>query len=168
MAEFAYLERAEFDAYAEVLFGILADNMTKIAPTGNTREEDYRSWYGAVSDGLRSERRQIVLIRGAAGGEVVGFFQYYTNAETFMMEEIQLIPAVQGSGIFRALYGFLMERLPRDIAYAEAYANRRNGKSQGILRHLGLEVIGENKSGTSLHFRGEMRRLREWMGRETS
>lgn len=164
MAFFEYLDRAAFDVYAEVLFTILEENMSKIAPTGNSPEEEFRLWYSAVREGLRTERRQIILIRTAAQGELIGFFQYFTNETTFMMEEIQLIPTAHGCGIFRALYAFLLSRIPPDLIYAEAYAHRQNAKSQRILARLGLSVIGENTDGTILHFRGAFADLLHWYG----
>lgn len=43
----------------------------------------------------------------------------------------------------------------------EAYANKKNKKSQGILARLGLERIGENKNGNSYHFRGRYEALKK-------
>lgn len=157
---FSYLVKAEFSGVARRIFDILADNMSRIAPTGNTREEDFVCWYEGVSDGLKRYERQIVLIRES--DEIIGFFQYYTNAETFMMEEIQLKPEYHGTNVFRALYGFLIENISGDMVYTEAYANTANSKSAAILEHLGLSKIGMNKNGKSYHFRGLYADLVKW------
>ena len=45
------------------IFNILADNMSVIAPTGNSREYDFNCWLEAVKDSLQREERQIILIK---------------------------------------------------------------------------------------------------------
>lgn len=121
MTAFEYLNKLEFPVISEEIFNILADNMTVIAPTGDSREDDYRCWYDAVSSSLQREERQIILIKD--NGKIIGFFQYYTNTDTFMMEEIQFKPEYHGKGIFRALYGFLFLNIKADIQFVEAYVN---------------------------------------------
>ncbi len=157
---FEYLHKPHFADVSEQIFNILADNMEVIAPTGNTREEDYSCWLGCVADGLKRDERQIILIKD--GGDIVGFFQYYTNADTFMMEEIQLKPEYQGKGVFRKLYGFLIANSCENLKFVEAYANINNKKSIGILERLGLENIGLNKNGRSCHFKGKYNDLLNW------
>lgn len=155
-----YLNKAEFSSLSRVLFDILADNMEKIAPTGNTREEDFKCWLEGVSKGLERDERQIVLIKN--NDSVIGFFQYYINEGTFMMEEIQLKSEYQGKGIFRELYGFLLGSIGRDLQFVEAYANTANHKSIGILEKLGLAKIGMNKTGSCYRFKGNYSDLIRW------
>ena len=157
---FSYLIKPDFQTVARQIFDILADNMTLIAPTGNSREEDFGLWYDAVSDGLLRPERQIILIKD--DDNLIGFFQYYTNADTFMMEEIQIKSEYQGKGVFRVLYGFLISHIKEDIKYVEAYANISNSKSIGILERLGLANTGLNKNGRSYHFKGNYSDLLEW------
>lgn len=54
--------KSDFELLSPFLFQILADNMTKIAPTGNTREEDFNIWKKAVSEALQKSNREIILI----------------------------------------------------------------------------------------------------------
>ena len=157
---FDYMDKEGFPSVSNFLFGILDDNMEIIAPTGNTREDDYKCWYEGVSNGLKRYERQIVLIKDA--NSIIGFFQYYTNADTFMMEEIQLKPEYQGKDIFRKLYGFLIPNIKEDIKFVEAYANIANHKSIEILKKLGLSKIRTNKNGCSFHFRGNYSDLINW------
>lgn len=157
---FEYLNKPDFSVLSNDIFNILADNMTAIAPTGNSREEDYNLWYDAVCDGLKREERQIILIKDTE--TLVGFFQYYTNSDTFMMEEIQFKPEYQGKGVFRALYGFILKSIRNDLKFVEAYANIGNSKSIGILKKLGLVDIGLNKNSRSYHFKGKYSDLLEW------
>lgn len=160
MFKFEYLNKPNFPIVSNTLFNILADNMEKIAPTGNTREEDCKGWCEGVSNGLKRDERQIVLVKEA--DKIIGFFQYYTNADTFMMEEIQFKSEYQGKNIFRELYGFLIPNIRENIKFVEAYANIPNHKSIGILEKLGLTKIGMNKNGRCFHFRGNYSDLVKW------
>ena len=161
---FEYLNKSDFPTLAPVIFKILADNMEKIAPTGNTREEDYKCWFGCVSDGLSHDARKIILVKH--NGNVIGFFQYYTNEEKFMMEEIQLISEYQGKGVFRKLYGFVLPEISDGVEFVEAYASINNSKSIGILSKFGMTNLGLNKNGRSYHFKGRLADLKAWYGNE--
>ncbi len=157
---FEYLNKPDFSNVSNDIFNILADNMSVIAPTGNTREVDYNCWYESVSDGLNRDERQIILIK--KNDNIIGFFQYYINEDTFMMEEIQFKSEYQGKGVFRALYGFVIPHIRDDIEFVEAYASISNSKSIGILEKLGLTNIGLNQNGRSYHFKGNYADLLKW------
>ena len=160
MLRFTHLDKNKFEMQSQSIFAILAGNMSRIAPTGNTYENDYKSWFEAVDRGLAEKSRQMILICFA--DTLIGFFQYYVNNELFMMEEIQIVSQWQGKQIFRKLHGFIFTNLPDDIKIVEAYANKQNQKSQGILQKLGLENIGENKNGNCYHYRGTFQNLLNW------
>lgn len=160
MISFEYLNKSDFSVFAQPIFNILADNMTLIAPTGNSLEDDFILWSDAVSDGLKREERQIILIKDNAN--LIGFFQYYTNADTFMMEEIQFKSEYQGKGVLRELYGFILNNIRNDLKFIEAYANVNNQKSIGILEKFGLSNIGLKKNGHSYHFKGNFVDLIKW------
>lgn len=159
MTEYHMLSLAEFPALSWPLFCILAGNMSKIAPTGCSPEEDYAVWFPAVSQRLQRGECRIALALDA--GMPIAYFQFCTADGLFMMEEMEIDPACQGSGVFRGLYGFV---LPQAVGCTcvEAYANRANEKSIGILKKMGLQPIGTNKSSRSLHFRGTMADLQRW------
>lgn len=89
MVSFKKMNNNEFENNAAYIFSILDTNMTDIAPTGNAYEEDFRCWKQAVSDGLKYLERNIILIKDE--DFLIGFFQYYVNSGTFMMEEIQFL-----------------------------------------------------------------------------
>lgn len=168
MIAFSYLPKDAFDRHSRALFEILADNMSLIAPTGNSREDDYRSWYQAVRDGLKASSREIVLISDMDTDHVIGFFQYYTNADTFMMEEIQILRVYQGKQVFRPLYRYVLPKLHDKVRFVEAYADKRNHQSNGILARLGLLVVGENRNGLSWHYRGSYDDLLNWFNQAAS
>lgn len=160
MIRFEYLRKSDFSVISQQIFDILADNMTVIAPTGNTRKEDFGMWHDAVGDGLQREERQIILIKDKE--TLVGYFQYSINKDTFMMEEIQLKSAFQGKGVFRELYGFVLKNIKNDLQFVEAFASINNNKSIGILNKFGLSNTGLNKNGRSYHFKGNFSDLIKW------
>ena len=156
---FEFSDKARFAEYAPRLFDILYGNMSVIAPSGNSRETDEKTWFNAVSGGLASDRRQIVLIKDAES--IVGFFQYYINSRTFMMEEVQLLTEYQGRGVLRGLYRFLLPHIPAEIPSVEAFADLRNARSMDILLKMGLMPVSE-ESGLC-HFCGTLDGLGKWI-----
>ena len=162
---FEFLPKDRTAEYMPGLFDILHSNMSVIAPTGNSYEEDFRIWSAAVGEGLKRDARQIILIRD--GGTIIGFFQYYINDSVFMMEEIQFRREYQGKGVFRRLYGFLRGVVPETVESVEAYARKENAKSQAILGHLGLKIIGEGSGGRTYHYRGDCQAMLNRYGGES-
>ena len=151
---FLYGETCRKADWLPSLFDIRYTNMSVIAPTGCSYEEDYAEWFSHVSPALDKTLRRIVLIYDQ--DDLIGYFQYYVNPTTslFMMEEIQLRSAYHRTGVFSDLYRWLLPQLPLDLQTVEAYAHKNNEKSQAILGHLGLSCIGEEAGGNILHFRG--------------
>lgn len=139
------------------LFELLAENMNRIAPTGNSLEEDYQIWRSYIFSEIDNPEREILLIK--LNDVIIGYFQYSLNDTTFAMEEIQIRQKYWGSGAFRELYHFLSVIVPENIATVKAYANKNNLKSQAILEHLGLKNIGENKNGNSYLYTGDCQEL---------
>ena len=163
MIIFRFLKKEEFNKYVDALFNILYDNMQLIAPTGKTHENDYHFWCEIMREEIRNDSRHIILAIEEEKKTIVGFFQYLTNEDILVMEQIQIKPAYQGKkGVFRGFYGFLLSKLKDVPIYVEANADKRNQKSMSILNKLGLSVIGENKTGISFRFRGGYEELLKW------
>ena len=152
MYSFIYADKAHLSEVLPLCYDILYSNMNKIAPTGNTYDEDFSTWYACVFPAMQKDPRQIILMYHE--NTIVGYFQYYINDGMLMMEEIQIREDHHGTGLFRMFYGWFLNRQTAEIQTVEAYANKRNLKSQGILNYLGLTVCGENKNGNSYHYRG--------------
>ncbi len=153
------MQTEEIPIYVNEIFSVLAGNMRTIAPTGNTYEKDYEIWLKHAVSAWREEKNRVILMFD--GDVLCGYFQYSVNDKTFRMEEIQFQKEYQGSGLFAELYRYLITIIPADTKYVDAFANKRNIKSQEILKHLGLSVVGENKNGKSLHFKGAYKTLAE-------
>ena len=153
MISYQFLDKKEVQRWLPVLFSILHENMSVIAPTGNTYEEDYDLWSGAVAPAIQKENRHIVLIFNDE--TLIGYLQYYTNETTFMIEEAQIKQAHQGRGVLRSAFAYICDYIPPNVLYVEAYANKKNTKSQNILEHHGFARIGENKNGNSYRYRAD-------------
>lgn len=159
---FRQMKSGEIPACMDRMFSILYGNMHAIAPTGDSFDEDYRVWTKAAVPLWKDARNRVVLI--FCGGTLCGYFQYRLTEDTFKMDEVQFLQEYQGSGLFESLFRYLTSIVPEGIRYTEAYARKENRKSAGILKHLGLAVIGENANGSSWRFRGEYKTLKNRYG----
>lgn len=156
---FKQMKNEDIPIYTNEIFSILANNMRVIAPTGNSFTEDYEIWLKSAVPVWREGKCSVILIFDV--DILCGYFQYSFSDTTFKMEDIQFKPQYQGRGLFAELFHYLTSIIPQHIRYVDAFANKENIKSQEILKHLGLTVIGENKSGRSFHFKGEYQTLAE-------
>lgn len=159
---FEYADKKQLEEILPNLFRLLGANMNAIAPTGNSYEEDYQMWFSNMVPAMQNPKRQIVLMYRRE--QLVGYFQYYIDSGVFMMEEIQIDKTCHGTGVFSAFFSWLVRRLPNDTESVEAYAHKKNKKSQGILEHMGLKQIGESKNGNSYHYKGNYKSLIEKFG----
>ena len=154
---FRFLKKESAYDFFAPLFAILHSNMSVIAPTGNEYDEDFKIWSCCFQKALENDERQVILIY--RDEVLIGFFQYSISNETFKMEEIQFRKGYHGVGVFQKLYALLSEIVPETVKIVEAYASKNNHKSQGILQHLGLQPIGENKTGKSYLYRGNCKEM---------
>ena len=156
---FEHMDSADFPLYAPRLHAMLWENMAQYFP-GTSAEDDYRQWYSSVGAGLARPQRRIVLIYMAE--ELVGFFQYYLNDVTFMMEEIQLRSGYQGKyRLFRRLYEHLLPCIHGGVTCVKAYAHRDNAGSRAILSRMGLECTDD--SGIFTAYCGSIADFRSWL-----
>ncbi len=152
---FQYLDTEDFANYLPQLFHILHSNMSVIAPTNHSYEEDYTFWVSSIYPSMQDDSRKTVLIY--SDKRLIGFFRFYINCDalSLLMEDIQIILEFQGSGFFSLLFKWLVKELPQSIVTVEAYANKQNVKSIAVLEHLGLKRVGENKTGNSFRYKGK-------------
>ena len=154
VVQFKYLNMEDYDTILPQLFHILHSNMSVIAPTNHSYEEDFEFWISNIYPAMLDDSRKTVLMY--VDSTLIGFFRYYINydALSLLMEEIQIISEFQGSGVFSLLYQWLVRKLPQNIKTVEAYVNKQNSKSIAVLEHLGLRCVGVNKTGNSFHYKG--------------
>ena len=112
MVEFKFADKLRIEQSLPDLFRILHSNMSLIAPTNNSYDEDYEIWSSFIIPAMQKEQRQIVLM--CVGSKLIGYFQYYINNDTssLMMEEIQIKKGFQGTGLFSKFYQWLVGQLP--------------------------------------------------------
>ncbi len=151
------LRKTDAESVLPELFEILHSNMSRIAPSGRSYDEEYSLWLSSVKPALEKAPRQILLLRD--GDQLAGFFQYYVNDGIFMMEEIQFCERYHGSGIFEELYRYLVKIIPDNTRFVEAYTDIRNARSIAILNHLGLEAVCKVENSHLYHFRGPYKNL---------
>ena len=145
----------EIRALFPQMFTIISANMSTIAPTGNTLEEDRRSWTRAMVEELRNPEKRWIISQ--VNGVLTGYLLYRVNAadNVIHMDEIQIAEVYQGDGVtFLALIAALLRDSTVSGATLRSYANRQNTKSQGILQRMGLAVVGETERGFRFEGRG--------------
>ena len=159
VCEFLFLDEEKLDVFLPKLFEILHSNMSLIAPTGNSYNEDFEIWKSNIIPTMQKGDHKVVLMY--VSGSLAGYFNYFINLDTntLMMADIQIKKQFQGTGLFSRMYKWLIKKLPRNLLYVEAYANKNNYKSQSVLKHLGLVESGENKNGISYYYKGEFSNL---------
>lgn len=107
--QFEYADKNKLEMVLPKLFELLSSNMSIIAPTGNSYDEDYKIWLSNIEPAMQKPQRQIILM--LCDNDIVGYFQYYINSRTFMMEEIQIEKTYQRTGIFSSFYSWLVYQL---------------------------------------------------------
>lgn len=88
--EYRFLLPQELPAQSRALFDILAGNMTQIAPTDNSLDEDYAIWSTSIVSLMQEEGRAIILAE--QDGALAGYFQYQARNGVLMMEEAEIAP----------------------------------------------------------------------------
>jgi hypothetical protein len=150
----SFLDKRECDRILPRLFELLYQNMSVIAPTGESYEEDRAEWLAAVSPAMQKEPRQIILMHDRE--HLAGYFQYYVNNGTLVVEEIQIAPQYQQTGALLRLCRFLCGVIPRETRFIEAYAHKQNRNSQSVIASLGMVCLGETQNGRLWHYRGDI------------
>ena len=134
--------------YAEFLFDILADNMTKIAPTQNSRDEDFKIWFTNLQQRLLENKSCVIAF--LYHENIVGYLQYSVSKNTLIIEEVEISTKfLVKYNILGSAIKLLFEIAPENIVYIEAYANKNNKVSTQLLKKAGFEIIGTNKTKTS-------------------
>ncbi len=135
------------------MFHILSTNMGKIAPTGNSCEEDMKIWLSYMTS-EKIKETQILLMYD--GEDLVGYFQYSIREDIILIEEVEIAPEYQRTFLFYHFLKYVSSIIPENIEYAEAYINKHNSNSQRIAQKLGMQIVGESPNGHSFRYRGEI------------
>ena len=102
------------------MFDILSGNMSAIAPTGRSNEEDRETWLAYMASEQGAARRVLLLY---AGEDLAGYFQYGVEGDALCVDEIEISPAYQRTLLFyrfcRFAAGRLGGRLPGPGGYQQ-------------------------------------------------
>lgn len=161
---FCRLDKANAVQVFPELFQILHTNMSRIALSPNSYEEDEAMWLSYVLPQTQQENLQFLLMY--VGNILAGYFQYSVNGDILMVDEVEIKPEYQRTRLFYQLCIYLCNQLSPDIRFVESYVNKQNENSLRIHQKLGIEVIGESKSGSSWRMRGEVRNIRAYFERK--
>ncbi len=163
MVTFSMLNKGEKEVWLPRLFDLLYENMKDIAPSGMTCDQEKAAFLANVSPALDKAPRQILLC--FVDGELAGYVQYYVRGDLLMVEELQLRREYHRTLLFGQLCRPLIRSLPPEIRFVEAYADRRNKNSMGIMEKLGMETLPE--PGPYAHLRGPAEQARKRFDRRT-
>ena len=155
---FRFFDREQSEYILPQIFDILATNMNRIAPTGNSYEDDKQMW---MSHMTTLQKNQILLMY--VDEKLSGYFQYCIEQDVMLIEEIQIVPNYQRTVLFYRFFRFAASMIPTDVVYVEAYVNKRNWNSQQIAKKLGMKIVGENKNGHSWHYQGELASFKKYL-----
>ena len=159
MITFPFLEKEHKDEWLPQLFDLFYANMHTVAPTHLPYAEEKAQWLNNVSPALEKPPRKIVLC--FVGGALAGYVQYYVRNDLLMVEELQLKKAYHGTGVLLRLLQYLDSVIPESVKTIEAYAHKRNLRSQTLMHKLGMREIPEPDGSPFVHFQGETQRLRK-------
>ena len=161
--EYVFLDKGEKDKWLPQLFELYYENMSVIAPSGIPYEEEKKEWFANVSPALDKAPRQVIMCFDE--GTLAGYIQYYTREKLLMIEEIQLKTQYQKTMLFYRFCRYLMQQLPEEIEWIEAYAEKRNLNSQKIMLKLGMETVEEACASPFVHLRGSSEIAKKFFGR---
>ena len=156
---FCKLDKANATSILPAIFRILHTNMSKIAPTGYTYEEDEAVWLSYASEQMKNEFPEYLLMY--VGDTLIGYFQYSIDGDTLLADEVEIVPEYQRTMAFYRLCVHLYQSLPDHIQWVASYVNKGNTNSLKINQKLGLQIAGENKTGTSWYLRGNASKVKE-------
>ena len=152
--KFCQISVEENSDFLPRMFDILYTNMMAISPSDAGYEADRDLWLSYMEPALMQGKTKVVLM--LAGEELAGYVQYSLREETVLVEEIEIRPDYQRGMLFYRCGQYLLAHMPENIRYMESYVNKQNQNSLAIQKKLGMEIIGENRSGRSWHMQGNV------------
>ncbi len=155
---FQFFNKTQEEVILPQMFDILFTNMNKIAPTGNSYAKDKQEWVAYMASAAENNTQIILMYVDEI---LSGYFQYSIKNDTMLIEEIEIIPKFQRTLLFYSFFKYMSSIIPKSVIYIEAYVNKRNGNSMVIAKKLGMQIMGENRTGTSWHYQGKIKKYRK-------
>lgn len=166
MLTFTFLDKSKKELLLPRLFDILYDNMKNIAPSDLPYNEEKTLWLSTVSPAIDKFPRQVVI--GSDDNILAGFMQYYTTAESLVIEEVQLASKYQFTTVFYRMCKFLSANIGDNTKYIEAYSDRRNTRSISMMRKLSMECLNADQKSPYLHFKGSLEPIRKALNNDNT
>ncbi|MBO5646389.1 MAG: hypothetical protein J6S59_04650 [Clostridia bacterium] len=163
MIHFETLKKEELAKFTDQLFAIMAENMSVYVENEAGTEAGKALWAAKAGEALKSRSRNMVLIRSDA--ELIGFFLYEIREMALTIEDMQIKPEWQGkSNVFWMLFNFIAPELPETLKYIRTKTKKKNAKADGVIRHLGMSVVGETEA--SYLYEGKFSDFLRWFNRK--
>lgn len=150
---FREISKPEFTALSPAMFSILAENMQKLHPDESVTADDLANWT------KWHEKRfgESIFIVFESSDALAGYLQYSLASGCLFVEEIEIAPEYQRRfGVLGGLFGYMRGKIPNDIVRIAAYINKSNHISRRAAERLGMCASGENSTGTSLLYEGDI------------
>ena len=144
MLQFSLLNKQDKMRWLPELFDLLYENMCDVAPSDLSRECEKALWLEQVSPALDKAPRQILLC--FADRELAGYLQHYIRGDVLMVEELQLKRKFHSTFVFYRFVKHFLPMIPGEVAWVEAYADKRNRLSQKLMTRLGMQLIAQGDS----------------------
>ena len=158
MISFSHLAKQEKALWLPRLFDLLYDNMHIIAPSGLSYEQQKQDWLSQVSPALDKAPRQILSC--FADDELAGYVQYYIRGDLLMVEELQLKRKFHSTLVFYRFCKYFLGLIPGEVVRVEAYAEKRNLRSQALMEKLDMKPM-EEEGSPFIHFGGSWDALKK-------
>ncbi len=152
---FQFFNRTQEEVILPQMFDILFTNMNKIAPTGDGYAKDKQEWIAYMTSEAKNNQQIILMYVDEI---LSGYFQYSIINDTMLIEEIEVTPKFQRTLLFYSFIKYMSSIIPKSVIYIEAYVNKRNENSMVIAKKLGMQIMGENRTETSWHFHGKIKK----------
>lgn len=162
---FRLLDKEHDISLFPLMFSILHENMTKIAPTGCSYEEDRDIWMKYTLCQLSDPNLSFLL--AYVGDKLAGYCQYSTKGNILTIQEVQISLQYQRTLLFYRLCCHLCNSISENIQYIDAYIHKSNENSLKISKKLGFSTVGENTVGTSWYLKAEAKSARDYFHKTT-
>ncbi len=130
------------------MYNIISDNMNEIAPTGNSKEEDYSNFKKYMLLELENENKR--WIGAFYDNELIGYFLYKMKEKYINIDEIQIKKEHQSDKCtFIKLFKSILDDEDNFRDYdVITYVNDKNIKSKAIVEKFGFHFLEKKGKGS--------------------
>ena len=130
------------------MFEIINYNMSKIIPSDNSKEDNYKMWKKSMLEELDNKNKKWVA--SFENNILTGYFLYRLENEILYLDEVQVREDRQGDKkTFISLIKMLLkDNNIKDDYEVRLYVNKNNKKSQYIVtKKLDFKILEEKERG---------------------